>query len=66
MPVPCGTDVTHWTDLVRPLVAGRRLILTGGPLAGLATRVQQLHDLGAPRPFLLATVGMGTGPLPTE
>ena len=28
-------DVDHYRALVRPLVAGRKVVITGGPLAGL-------------------------------
>ncbi|HET9559458.1 MAG TPA: hypothetical protein VFS70_20140 [Actinomycetota bacterium] len=45
---------------LRPLFAGRKLVLTGGPLAALTGICRRLRDLGAERPFLLAT-GMGTG-----
>ena len=45
---------------LRPLFAGRKVVLTGGPLAALTGTCRRLRDLGAERPFLLAT-GMGTG-----
>jgi hypothetical protein len=48
---------------LRPLFAGRKLVLTGGPLAALTGICRRLRDLGAERPFLLAT-GMGTGEVP--
>jgi hypothetical protein len=48
---------------LRPLFAGRKLVLTGGPLAALTGLCRRVRDLGAERPFLLAT-GMGTGELP--
>ncbi|HEX5878989.1 MAG TPA: hypothetical protein VF468_11840, partial [Actinomycetota bacterium] len=45
---------------LRPLFAGRKVVLTGGPLAALTGTCRRLRDLGAERPFLLAA-GMGTG-----
>src|SRR6266542_1419056 len=54
-------------DLVRgrlaPLVAGRKVVLAGSPLAGLTRTCKRLRELGAERSFLLAT-GRGTGPVP--
>src|SRR6266508_119804 len=52
-------------ERLRPIVAGRKLVLTGGPLAGLAGLCASVRSLGAERPFLLAT-GLGTGPVPGE
>jgi hypothetical protein len=51
------------TDELRPLFAGRKVVLTGGPLAGLTGVCRRVRELGAERPFLLAT-GMGTGEVP--
>jgi hypothetical protein len=48
---------------LRPLFAGRKVVLTGGPLAALTGTCRRLRELGAERPFLLAT-GMGTGEVP--
>ncbi len=53
----------HYLDLVRSLVAGRRVILAGSPLAGTTRRVAQLRELGAERCLIVAN-GIGTGPLP--
>jgi len=55
-------DVDAVRDQLAPLVAGRRVVLTGGPLAFLSRECEHLRDLGAERPFLLAT-GRGTGPV---
>jgi len=52
-------------ERLRPIVAGRKLVLAGGPLAGLAGLCASVRSLGAERPFLLAT-GLGTGPMPGE
>jgi hypothetical protein len=51
------------SDLLRPLVAGRKLVLAGAPLAAMTGMGRQLRELGAERPFLLAT-GIGTGEVP--
>jgi hypothetical protein len=56
-------NVDHYRALVRPLVAGRKVVITGGPLAGLTDVVELVSALGAERPFSLA-FGVGTGALP--
>jgi hypothetical protein len=48
---------------LRPLFAGRKVVLTGGPLAAATWLCRRLRELGAERPFVLAT-GVGTGELP--
>jgi hypothetical protein len=50
-------------DALRPLFAGRKVVLTGGPLAAMTGTCRRLRELGAERPFLLAT-GTGTGEVP--
>ena len=45
------------------MFAGRKVVLTGGPLAALTGVCRRLRELGAERPFLLAT-GIGTGEVP--
>ena len=59
-----ATDESYWTSLVRPIVAGRRIILTGGPVAGFTARAQSLVALGAEKVFVLGSEGVGTGELP--
>jgi hypothetical protein len=45
--------------------AGRKVVLTGGPLAAFTGICRRLRELGAERPFVLATgTGTGTGELP--
>ena len=56
-------DVDHYRALVRPLVEGRKVVVTGGPLAGLTDPVELVIALGAERPFVLA-FGVGTGAPP--
>jgi hypothetical protein len=55
--------VASLTESLRPLFAGRKVVLTGGPLAAMTGACRRLAELGAERPFLLAT-GTGTGELP--
>jgi hypothetical protein len=50
-------------EALRPLFGGRKVVVTGGPLAALTGMCRRLLELGAERPFLLAT-GMGTGEVP--
>lgn len=45
------------------MFAGRKVMLTGGPLAALTGTCRRMRELGAERPFLLAT-GVGTGEVP--
>ncbi|HEX3211353.1 MAG TPA: hypothetical protein VH016_02200, partial [Actinomycetota bacterium] len=51
------------SDALRPLFAGRKVMLTGGPLAALTGTCRRMRELGTERPFLLAT-GVGTGEVP--
>jgi hypothetical protein len=55
----------RYTSRLRRFYGGRKLILTGAPLAMLRGTSRMVRALGAARPFLLAA-GVGTGPLPTE
>ncbi|HEV2873430.1 MAG TPA: hypothetical protein VG409_18665, partial [Actinomycetota bacterium] len=50
-------------EQLRPVFAGRKVMLTGGPLAALTGTCRRMRELGAARPFLLAT-GVGTGEVP--
>ena len=58
------TDEGYWTELIRPLFVGRRVIVTGGPVAGLVETARLVRSLGAQRPFILGSEGVGTGLLP--
>jgi hypothetical protein len=51
-------------EALRPLLAGRKVVLAGGPLAAMTRACRRLREVGAERPFLLAT-GIGTGELPS-
>jgi hypothetical protein len=53
----------YYRELVRPIFGNRRIILVGGPIAGLTPLARQLRSLGAARPFLLGS-SRGTGALP--
>src|SRR6266702_3233156 len=59
-------DMTgRYAARLRRFYDGRKLILTGAPLAMLRGTSRMVRSLGAARPFLLAA-GVGTGPLPSE
>ena len=55
-------EVRHWSEELGKLFEGRRVILTGGPLAALTGTADKLRELGA-QSFVLG-VGTGTGTLP--
>jgi hypothetical protein len=58
-------DLEYYRSLARAVVAGKKLIIAGGVLARSGPRATAFRELGAQRPFLLAS-GRGTGPQPTE
>ncbi len=55
----------HYERELRSVFAGRKLILIGGPVAGLVPLARELCALGAERPFILGS-DIGTGEMPTE
>ena len=55
----------RYAAYLRRFYGGRKLILTGAPLAMLRTTSRMVRSYGAARPFLLAA-GVGTGPLPSD
>jgi hypothetical protein len=57
-------DVEGYRELLRPLFAGRRVILSGGVVQGAAGQVGALRDLGAERCLVIG--GRGTGAFPDE
>ena len=61
-----GVDESYWIELLRPVLTGRRVIITGGPVAGLVGKARLARSLGAERPFILGNEGLGTGELPSE
>ncbi len=61
---PVSAD--YWTDVLKPVFQGMKVILAGDVIAGLLPRAEQIRELGAESTFMLATEGMGTGEVPTE
>jgi hypothetical protein len=61
---PSAMDVDGYRELLRPLFAGRRVVLTGGAAQGHVAQVRALRDLGSDRCLVIG--GRGTGPLPPE
>src|SRR4051794_23410299 len=59
-------DPSHWTDLLRPIFRDRKVIVAGGPAAGLVGMARRVAELSGRRPFILGTEGTGTGELPSE
>ncbi len=57
-------DVDGFRDVLRPLFAGRDVILTGGVVQGHAGQVRALRDLGSGRCLVIG--GRGTGPAPED
>jgi hypothetical protein len=53
----------HYDRILRPVYGGRKWLVVGGPIAGLAKAARPLHALGAASTFLLGD-GMGTGDPP--
>lgn len=58
-------DVERVWQRLRPMLAGRKVILTGNVLAAMQPLIEAVRRLGAQRPYLLA-FGVGTGELPLE
>jgi hypothetical protein len=56
----------YWTEVIKPVFAGKKVIMAGEVIAGLIPRARQIRELGAESTFMLATEGMGTGDTPTE
>jgi hypothetical protein len=63
---PRGREaVEHFRRVLRPVFEGRRFLVFGGPLAGLAKTARALRDLGAAGTFLLGdSAGTGDPPDP--
>src|SRR5262245_16766695 len=63
-PTP-GSDASRWCAQTTRWLRGRKLVLIGGPVAGMVPLAAQLRALGAEPPFLLAgSVATGTLPEP--
>jgi hypothetical protein len=57
-------DVDGYRELLRPLFAGRKVVLTGAVVQAHAAQAKALRELGSERCLVIA--GMGTGPVPDE
>jgi hypothetical protein len=58
-------DQDYYRDLTRYQFEGKRLILSGAPLAAFTTALASFRELGATDFFILAS-GIGSGDLPSE
>lgn len=58
-----STPRTHWADLARRVLAGRRVVLVGERLGAAAASVAQVRGLGAAEVLVVAR-GTGTGDPP--
>jgi hypothetical protein len=61
-PAPTADSVR---ERLRPMLAGRPVVLAGGPLASMPSLVPLVTELSGRRPFCLAN-GVGTGPVPAD
>ena len=57
-------DVDGYREQLRPLFAGRKVVLTGAVVQAHTGQVKALRELGSERCLVIA--GMGTGPVPEE
>src|ERR1700750_1517701 len=55
-----------WQAPPREGVAGRRVIVAGGPTAAWTSAVASLREVGATDVLVVATEGTGVGPLPSD
>ena len=60
-----AADSQAFRDRVAAQLGGAKLLLVGGPVAGLTPLVRQVRALGAARPLVLASE-TGTGELPGD
>jgi hypothetical protein len=63
--MPYAPEVERYRSELSSIFRGRRVILVGGPVAGLALLARQLRELGAERPFIVGS-SLGTGELPDQ
>jgi hypothetical protein len=59
-----SVDSVGYQDLLRPVFAGRRVILAGGVAVGWTSTVPLVRSLGATDVLVIGTQGLGAGPLP--
>jgi hypothetical protein len=57
-------EETDYAELLRPLVAGRRVVLAGGVVAGFTSVAELIRRLGAEAVLVVGTEGVGSGPPP--
>ena len=57
-------DVDGYRELLRPLFAGRKVVLTGAVVQAHTGQVAALRDFGSQRCLVIA--GQGTGPVPGD
>src|SRR6478735_3892092 len=60
------SSAAHWREQLRPLFAGRRVIIKVELIVHATPIVRAVRDLGANEVFVLATSGPGTGAGPAE
>src|ERR1700728_218171 len=58
------TDESYYTELLRTILSGRPVIVTGGPVAGLTETAHAVRGLGARSVFVLGSGGRGSGTVP--
>jgi hypothetical protein len=63
--MPFAPEVERYRSELTSIFRDKRIIVVGGPVAGLAPLAVQLRELGAERPFIIGS-SLGTGDLPTE
>ena len=57
-------EETDYAELLRPLVAGRRVVLAGGVVAAFTSVAELIRRLGAEAVLVVGTEGVGSGPPP--
>lgn len=58
-------EIERYRSELQSAFRGRRVVLIGGPVAGLSGLARELRALGAERPFIIGS-SLGTGELPAE
>jgi hypothetical protein len=59
-------ELSYWTDLLRPMFVGKKVIVAGQWAAATTQTVRDILSLGAVEVLVVATNGMGLGPSPVE
>jgi hypothetical protein len=63
--LPHPPEIERYRSELATVFRDRRIVLIGGPVAGLTALARELRALGAERPFIIGS-SLGTGELPTE